>query len=257
MKKYLYLAAALLAGTTLFTSCSNDDDEEKVELRTLTFETSAFDALIDNPQYGGKLLYGENAVIPDYSWTDTDNTLLSGCLSKTWGGTYGFAEGGVAVSNYIDANIKEHANYQNQLAIPATNGSKNFAVVFCDASISFSDSISRVIRAMQVSPTTYELGCITYGDGYAASLAESGELTVDIEGFNGATSTGHVKVDMAKGGNLLTTWKTVDLTSLGKVTKLAFTMTGTDYSNPEKPNASNIKSPKYFAFDNVVVEFEK
>lgn len=252
MKKYLFLAAALLAGTTVFTSCSEDDDN----LRTLTFEASAFDALIDNPQYGGKLLYGENGEIPDYSWTDTNNTFLMSSLTKAWGGTWGFAEGGVAVSNYIDPNIKDNANWNNQLAVPTSNGSKNFAVVFCDASISFADGTPRVIRGMQVSPTTYELGVITYGDASAASLAESGVLYVDIEGFNGTVSTGHVRVDMAKDGNLLTTWKNVSLSSLGKVTKLAFTMKGSDFSNAANPDSSYIKSPKYFAFDNVVVDFD-
>lgn len=259
MKKYLFLAAALLAGSTLFTSCSEDDD--KVELKVLTFEGDAFSALIDAPQYGGTLLYGEKdgegqTIIPNYSWTDKGNTLLSGGLTKAWGGYYGYSEGGVAISNYLDEDLEKHNDYKHQLAVPVTNGSLNFAVVYCDASIAFSDSVARVIRGMQVAPTTYELGVITYGDGWASSLANGGELTVDIEGLNGKASTGHVKVDMAKDGNLLKSWTNVDLTSLGKVTELKFTMTGTDYSN-DKKDPSAIKSPKYFAFDNVVVEFEK
>lgn len=264
MKKYLFLAAALLAGSTLFTSCSEDDDDN-VNIKVLTFEGDAFTSLIDNPQYGGILLYGNgekdedgNTKEFDYSWTDTDNTLLSSSLTKAWGGLYGYSEGGVAISNYIDEKIKEDDDYLHQLAVPVANGSSNFAVVYCDASIAFSDSVARVIRGMQVAPTTYELGVITYGNDWgASSLAEEGELTVDIEGLNGKASTGHVKVDMAKDGKLLTTWTNVDLTSLGKVTELKFTMTGTDYSDKTKKDPSAILSPKYFAFDNVVVEFEK
>ena len=54
---------------------------------------------------------------------------------------------------------------------------------------------------------------------------------------------------MAKDGTFLESWKTVDLSSLGEVTKLGFTMDGSDKSS------YGVKHPKYFAFDNVAVKF--
>ena len=41
----------------------------------------------------------------------------------------------------------------------------------------------------------------------------------------------------------------IDLSKLGEVTKLGFTMDGSDQSS------YGVKHPKYFAFDNVVVKF--
>lgn len=211
-------------------------------LKTVTFEEDAWSTLIDSKQYNGPLLYGDNA--KNYTWTDA-TTGLGSKLTLAWGGSYGFAEGGVAISNYVDADIQNHATYEYQLAVPVSNGSKNFAVVYCDASMSFADNAKHVIKSMQIAPTTYVLGVVTNGDGYAASLKESGNFTITITADNGKT----VDVDLARDGNIMTTWTTVDLSSLGAVNSLSFTMDGSDKGD------YGVKHPKYFAFDNVVVKF--
>ena len=214
----------------------------KENLKTVTFEEDAWSALIDSQQYNGTLLYGDNAV--NYAWADAV-TGLGSKLTLAWGGSWGFAEGGIAISNYIDADIQNHATYEYQLAVPASNGSKNFAVVYCDASMSFADNAKHVIKSMDIIPTTYVLGVMTNGDGYAASLKESGNFTITLTADNGKT----LDVDLARDGNIMTTWTTVDLSSLGEVNSLSFTMDGSDKSD------YGVKHPKYFAFDNVVVKF--
>lgn len=238
MKKYLYLALALCMGFAV-TSCS-DDDENTV---TVDFEGEQWTAWIDNPQYNGPLLYGEGK--DTYDWVDL-GTGLSGGLTRAWGGTYGFSEGGTAISNYIDANIDEHANYQNQLAVPVSNGSKNFAVVYCDATIKFADGVRRQINSIDIAPTTYLLGCEVNGDGYAASLAENGHMTLTITADNGMK----LDVDMARDGNILKTWKRISLHHMGPVNSLSFTMDGSDKSS------YGVKHPKYFALDNIVVKMD-
>ena len=70
-----------------------------------------------------------------------------------------------------------------------------------------------------------------------------------ITGYKSNTQTGTVTFDLAKDGEILTSWKNINLSSLGAVTKLAFTMDGSDKSD------YGVKHPKYFAFDNVVVKF--
>ena len=249
MKKIYFMAMLLCAGFA-FTSC--DEDEELApnavedNTLTLTFEGSYFDALIDSPQYGGKLLYGENA--KNYSWTDA-TTKLTGGMTNAWGGEYGFAEGGVAVSNYIDSNIGEPRTYLDQLAVPVSNGSKNFGVVYCGASISFADGSAHVINSMDIIPTTYLLSVIKNGDGYAKALKEAGDYCkVIITGYNGENMVGNVELMIALEGGFLTKWFETDLTSLGKVTKLEFSMDSNDVS------AWGMKAPTYFAFDNVEIQ---
>ena len=241
MKKIFLSFAVLAMSMAMFTSCSSDDDEN---VKRLDFEGAQWATLIDDPQYQGPMLYGDGS----YSWTD-DATKLSGGLTNAFGDGM-FWGGGVAISNYIDDNLDEHATYNYQLAVPKSNGSKNFAVVYCDASISFADGKARTIKSMDVSPTTYQLGSTLNGDGYAKALTEEGDfLTVTITGFNGEKKTGAVTFDLAKDGEILTTWKNIDVSKLGDVTSLSFTIDGSDKSD------WGVKHPKYFAIDNIVVKF--
>ena len=239
MKWFFYLALAMCMGFDL-TSCSDDDDN----IATLTFEGEEWTALIDNPQYGGPLLYpkGDNAVL--YTWKDK-KTGLSGGVTNGYGDLQ-YWGGGTAISNYVDDSIKEHNTYTYQLAVPVSNGSKNFAVVYCDATIKFDEGVKHVVRSFDVCPTTYLLGCEVYGDGYAASLAESGNMTLTITADNGQK----LDVDFARDGNILKVWKRIDLSVLGEVNRLSFTMDGSDKSD------YGVKHPKGFAFDNVKVEME-
>jgi len=238
MKKIYFLAMLLCAGFA-FTSC---DDDEEDSYDKVTFEGTYFTQLIDSSQYGGELLYGEDA--KNYSWTD-EETGLTGGMTNAWGGQYGFSEGGTAISNYIDANISEHNTYEYQLAVPVKNKSANFAVVYAPATISLPEA--EVIRSMDIINTTYTLGVLTYGDtnAYAKALTEEGDyLTLTISADNGKS----LDVDLARDGNFISKWTNISLVSLGEVKSLTFTMSGSDNSS------FGVKTPTYFAFDNVVID---
>lgn len=241
MKKYLLTFAVLAMGMTMFTACDDDDDDKYTAM--LNFEYG-FDNLIPEGQaYGTNLIYGEEAMT--YGWSD-ETTGLSSTLTKAWGGQYGFAEGGIAISNYVDADIQNHATAEYQLSVPVSNGSKNFAVVYCDAKIQFPEGVKRTIYSMEICPTTYVLGVVKNGDGYAVSLAESGNLTITATADTGKT----LDIDLARDGKIMTTWTRVDFSSLGEVNSVTFTMDGSDKSD------YGVKHPKYFAFDNVAVSLK-
>ena len=255
MKKFLYLATVLCAGLTIV-SCSKDEDEPTVQqpetpvatTATVDFEGQYWNALIPEGQAYGEatLIYGEAAL--NYAWKD-EKTGLSSKLTLAYGGSAGFAEGGIVISNYIDANLTEHASPNYQLAVPATNGSNNFAVGYCEASVFFPENVKHVIKSMQIGPTTYELGAIDNGIN-AASLKESGFLTLIITADNGNKA----EIELAKDGTLWRAWQTVDLSRLGAVNKLTFTMVGSDKTSYDGGQTYYLNSPAYFAFDNVVVE---
>lgn len=240
MKKIFLSFAVLAMSMAMFTSCSDDDNDN---VRILSFEGDQWTALIDNPQYNGPLLYSGDS----YSWTD-DATKLSSSFSDAYGDGK-FWGGGAVISNYIDADIENHNTFNYQLAVPVPNGSDNFVIVNYPASISFSDGVARTIQSFDVSPTTYGLGVITYGNEYATPLTEEGFLTVIVTGYKKDVEVGTVSFDLARDGELLKSWKKVDLSSLGNVTSISFSFEGSDEAG------GYINSPLYFAFDNVAVKF--
>lgn len=236
MKKLYFLAMMLCAGFA-FTSC---DEEPLIDPRsTVDFEGDYWNGKIDDKQYEGTMLYGDGT----YAWED-ETTKLSSKLTNSYGDGM-FWGGGIAISNYIDENYAEHKTYDYQLSVPKSNGSKNFAVAYCEASVSFSDGKAREILSMEICPTTYLLGVEFYGDGYAKALTEQGDyLTLIIKADNGNT----IKYDLARNGNIKQNWETISLNTLGEVKSLTFTMEGSDASS------YGVKTPTYFAFDNIVIK---
>ena len=233
MKKYLFLAAALLAGSTLFTSCSEDDDEIKV----LTFEGDEFSALIDNPEYGGKLIYSGD----EYSWTDPYTNLSSSCRKDDWG-SYGWGWGnGIAISNYVNPDA---TTYEHQLSVPVSNGSKNFGVVWDnDTKLAFADGSAHVIKSMKVSPTVVSLADMEKSKG------ENFYFKVTVTGALADKTTKSLDIYFGKGNDIKTGWFDVDLSSLGTVTSLTFTFDGSE------KGTYGLATAKYFALDDVVVIF--
>lgn len=241
MKKYFYLLSAMLMMTATFTSCGDDDDVITENTKVLTFEGDEFTALIDNPQYGGALIYSAD----EYKWTDTGNTELSGeCLKADWtqwGMGYGWSNG-LAISNYVDNNTANGDN-NHQLAVPVSNGSSNFAIVFGDNStLTFADGQSHVIKGMQVINTTYAL--YSSWGGIKAGLGDGYKFAVTVTADNGATK----EIVLAEDNTAIEDWTNVDLSSLGAVKSLTFTFNGTDSGD------WGLNTPAYFAIDNVVVE---
>ena len=268
MKKTLLTAVALTAA--LCASAQN------YEVRTLTFEDSDYKGTTENyagkldwsslidTQYGGPMLYpqdfdeDEGDVV--YWWYDEGNTEVYSELTNAWGDG-AFWGGGIAISNYVDADLANGDN-NHQLAVPTSNGSQNFAVVYCNSNSTISeynpqteltimDGKLHVIESMKVSPTLYQLAVAKGGNGYAKALTDADDyLTLTINGLVGEDVVSKVTIDLARAGQFLEDWTTVDLTPLGEIDGLMFTMDTNDASY------GYANQPTYFAFDDLKVRFE-
>ena len=207
----------------------------------VTFEGDYFSSKIDNPQYMGPQLYGDGS----YNWTDAKTTLSSELTDLYMDGC--FWGGGVAISNYIDANI-ENSSYNNQLAVPVSNGSENFAVVYGDYSyVYFNDGESRVIKSMDVCPTSYVLNSETIGDGTSNTLQNDPNGWFKVTVVADDDDDNYVEFYLCKDGVVQKDWKTVDLSALGEVTMLTFYFSGSDMGS------WGLNTPAYFAMDNIKV----
>ena len=268
--------------------------EPDYELRVLTFEDADYKggtnfaggnnwtSLIDSPQYGGKLLYGESgggvdSVDAAYKWTDKNNTWLSNTLSEGYG-SWCYWSGGHAVSNYVSGEISKYGGFESQLTVykkdvsglertgGGHNGSNNFAVHYGYAdnsgyglteaslpTLTFADGTARVIDYMYVNNTDYALNCYIDGNGLTAKIGDDDWVKLVATGYNAAgEKTGTASIYLCNGPkNIMMDWTKWDLSGLGKVLKVTFNVTGSS------DNGYGFSQPAYFAYDDVAVRFEK
>ncbi|MCC8018659.1 MAG: DUF4988 and DUF4465 domain-containing protein [Rikenellaceae bacterium] len=223
-------------------------------------------SLIDSPQYGGPLLYGDYSAV-DYNWYDEGNTELASELVTAWGSTV-FWNGGIAVSNYHLADIGK-GDFDTQLSIvgeTGCDGSSNFSVGFGYSDsygafpgslpgIYFRDGGERVVESIYVTSTTYFANDVTNGSSFSPALPSGGYVHLIAIGYDasGNPVSGTVQpFELATGaGGPVLDWQEWDLSGLGKVNRIEFNMDG----SADGYNSYGWARPAYFAFDNVAVRF--
>ncbi len=254
-------------------------DDRDYGLACLTFEDDYYNgswestdgrgywtSLIDSPQYGGPLLYGDYTNV-DYHWYDERNTELASELVTSWGSTV-FWNGGIALSDYHLSDITQ-GGFDTQLSIVDATGfdnSVNFSVAtgYPDGyptapgtlpGIYFKDGKERVVDHMYVTSTTYFANNVLNGDAYCPALPPTGYVNITAIGFDSAGTPVSAAVqpfEIANGANgPVVDWQPWDLSALGKVHRIEFYMEG----SADGYNQYGWARPAYFAFDNVAVRF--
>lgn len=264
------------------------------ELRVLTFEDedvrfSPYDMprdetsyyitkwsdLIDYPQFGGPMLYGEGEGYDDcghmeepYFWYDENNTELRHSFPQGYGSTI-YWSGGHAISNYASRDIEQFYDKEGQLTVYGDEGagghmgSSNFAVHFgyIDGSpwnfttelpaLTFGDGEERIIDHLWVMPNTYALSCYTDGNYLTSQLGPDDYVEIIATGFDAmGEETGETRVNLAEGDqNIVLEWTKFDLSVLGKVARVEFNVLGSN------DNGYGFSQPAYFCYDDVAVRF--
>jgi len=241
---YFYIVA--ISTISVFSSCSKDDetvstvDTTKTTTTTATEETMTVDfedVTMDSVLYKASFTNGIMSFVNHYD--------------STYGSWSGFA-----------CSLKTDTitvGYTNGLSVFGTAGAsgKKFAVFYYDSYSSatycnFSDSVARIIKELKVNNTTYDYLAIRDGnDGFGAvtKFTSGNWFKVTITGYNGSTQTGSVDYYLADFRNgksyICKTWSSVNLESLGKVTKITFTFSSTD-------NGTNgMNTPAYVCVDDI------
>lgn len=245
-----------------------EDADAKFEAYTLGYcskTISKWSDLIDSQQYGGPLLYGSGYGMNEpYYWYDQGNTELMHIMPQAYG-MYCYWSGGHAVTNYFDTTLS-HGDFSHQLAVFGTaghNGSANCAMHFgyIDNSsynmteklpaLEFYDGSEHIIASMWVMNSTYAMNCYVSGNGLTANIGADDWVKLVAIGYNAAgTKVGETSIYMCNGPeNIVRDWTKWDLSSLGKVAKIEFNVTGSS------DNGYGFSQPAYFAYDDVAVIF--
>lgn len=243
-KSFLFVAALALT----LVACDKKDQNEPEQVKVL--EVATF----------------ENINMPAESVLHLDSTdaFLSGGYYFVQDvqdyGEWGVYYFGNVVSNKTSKTYDGDYDNDKSISGGAYEG-KNFVVWY--ASYYGLDYIilneRAVVPGMYVNNTPWVVDAILNGDGMSIDGEETGlpfgdndffTLTISgaqldtVNAENPIKITKTINFDLARGKNYVKDWTYVDLSALGEVDIVKFTLTGS------KQNASGLTTPAYFCFDN-------
>jgi hypothetical protein len=230
MKKSILFVAALVM---TFAACQPSYDVE--DKTVATFEEAAISPAAPQSYFAFT--------------TDTTAFLTSGIfeLSQTvaYGGTY---VTGAVVSNITDTTFKDYKDAYKSIAGGAKGG-KNYVVWYEDG---FSGNAIKLkeaatVAGMYVCNNVYAYNSITKGDAIAGDpFGDDDWSLLSIGGMlDGKMVNSQVDFYLAKGKNVVTDWTYVDLSQLGKVDAIFFTLSGS------RTGDWGLNTPTYFCIDNL------
>ena len=181
--------------------------------------------------------------------TDTTALLASGNyeLSQTvaYGGTY---VTGAVVTNITDTTFKDYTDAYKSIAGGAKGG-KHYVVWYEDGLSGNAIKLKTpaVVPGMYVCNNVYAYNSITKGDAIAGDpFGDDDWFMLSIGGMlDGKMVNTQVDFYLAKGKNVVTDWTYVDLSQLGKVDAIFFTLSGS------KTGDWGLNTPTYFCIDNL------
>ena len=164
---------------------------------------------------------------------------------------------GFAASTKTDVTTPGYANQYSAITGKGVNGSANYAVAYPYpvSTIAFKDTI---ISGVYVTNSTYAYLSMKNGDAIGKKFGgptgnDPDWLLLTIQGFDSdGKLTGEVNVNMADfaysnnaNDYILNSWKWVNLSRLGRISKLEFSLTSTDNG------IWGMNTPGYFCIDNL------
>ena len=240
--------------------CSCYTPGPDTDCRVCTFDGEGWDALIDNPQYMGPLLYPNPTAEerPLYRWFDSEAGLYSQ-LTDSYGDGM-FWGGGIAVSNYADTDLAACNSYESQLTVWAegAHSGSNFAVINgyksswsdCRARLAVWDGPCR-IDGMYICLTAYACAAMMHGDGFNPPLAADRWVKVVATGVDGYGREGDVRVEQylfRDGAPAIEGWTFWPLEALGMVSEVRF-----DFEWNGPGGADAFMYPAYLAIDDIAI----
>ncbi len=207
---------------------------------------------------------GPNACVIDnvtrgYYWNGSDGSGEFTSGGASFNNSYNGAWSGFSYSNvnYTNTTTSDYTHQFAAVTGTGVGGSGNYALGYgCSSCIDLFGGVlpevtipdgMKVVSAMFTN-TTYAAASMLHGDGFAKQFTSSDwfKLTIIGEDASGA-SIGSVDLYLAQNGSIVTTWGSVDLSSLAAAKTLEFDLTSSD------TGTWGMNTPAYFAMDNLTL----
>ncbi|MGX8689662.1 MAG: DUF4465 domain-containing protein [Bacteroidaceae bacterium] len=251
MKKVLSFSLLALAMGFVFVSCEKEEGSDSPKSYTLSVSLSKADSVYLATDKSDPYGSDQN---PYYRKDITMDPFVLTHSFGSWGMGEGFtytSSTDVTTPGYTNLSAITGKGVKTNAYFTANAGGIEYGSLA--AEISFKDGKAYNAKECYVTNSTYAyLAIAKHDDGngewcMVKEWTESDSFKLTITGYNGETVTGSVEFVLAKGLAVTNTWEQIDLTKLGKVTKIQFRLTSTDNGD------WGMNTPAYFCLDQLTV----
>ena len=172
----------------------------------------------------------------------TDNSYQSNVMLYQYSN---MAKGGILLTDNGEIKL-------NSFKAPMTGAEMPYLVAFPKSEIIFNTGKTYEPIGAYVNLNSYTYYCLLYGDAFARAFTEGDKLTLTIHGVDEDENEKSLDFTLASYSNgslsACTGWAYVDLTALGEVNEIYFTMSSTDSGE------YGMNTPGYFCLDKLMVK---
>ena len=228
------------------------------EIDSIGFEgNAAYTLSVSLPKADSLYLSTNTSQMDDFEYYYVDNIEMDPFVLVHSFSSWGFGMG----FTYSSLTDKTTPGYTNNSAITGEGVNTNAyftvntggAMYGLPSDITFKDGKTYKAKECYVTNSTYAYLAIkdhNDGNGEYAMVKEwtaDDKFTLTITGYNGDDVTATVTFPLADGFNIVDTWQKIDLTSLGEVTRISFSLSSTDNGQ------WGMNTPSYFCLDQLTV----
>ena len=192
----------------------------------------------------------------DQYWDGSDGSAVftSGNYSfinnfTDWGGGYTSWDG-FAYSSMTSTDYASLSDQYNSCVGHGVNDSQTYAVVYYSSYMGTEPTVIEAsaapfeARGCYVTNAAYAYQSMLNGDAYSKQFGADDWFLLTATGYLSDAVTGRVDFYLAKDGDIVNTWQYMDLSSLGTVDAIHFTLSSSDTGQ------WGMNTPAYFCMDN-------
>lgn len=178
-----------------------------------------------------------------------DNARPANTLTQQWSN---MAKGGIVLDENGEVKLDKFGAPVVSAEVPYLVAYYGFMMGERPVDMAFTDGKSYEVKSVYVNLNSYPYYSMEYGDSFARAFTNGDKFTLTIHGVSPDETEKRVDVDLASysNGNLTINrgWKYVDLSPLGVVNELYFTLSSTDSGD------YGMNTPAYFCLDKLCVK---
>ena len=164
---------------------------------------------------------------------------------SNWGDYWSSGFAVSALTDYTKDSVSAVAQMYKSIAGGGADSTQNYVIGKSGSGLKLLNAAAgKQVAGMYVTNSNYAYLSMKYGDAFARKFNDTDYFNLMVYGYlNGTKKDSVVLVNLAENGSILDTWQWCDLTSLGDIDSISFSLKSSDIGQ------FGMNTPAFFCFD--------